>query len=182
MRRYACDVAMVVLPFVWLMGCAAGRPSPAASSSAAASSQAKEASSQAHEGSSDCLPERPTPPTSGRQGPGGAPPPPAPVPLNGSRVVAQVVKHVVWAPGTLQNASPPVNPHQVLFSLALSILSSAEEEPGRQNLVVPGTTVEAFSCSTLSLELTGKKIEGILTLTGDTRGVRWWITNIRVLP
>jgi hypothetical protein len=96
--------------------------------------------------------------------------------------VADVLKHSVWAAGSLPTPLPPVPPDKVLHSLTVSIVSSAEQAPERRNLAQPGTTVEAFSCAPLAPNLVGRKIEGILMLTGDTRGTRWWVSGIRVLP
>ena len=96
--------------------------------------------------------------------------------------MAEVLKRSIWAPGTLANTVPPVPPDQVLYSLSLSIISSAAQTSAARNLAWPGSTVEAFSCAPLASDLTGGKIEAILTLTGDTRGTRWWISGIRTLP
>ncbi len=162
---------ILVLVLLFLSGCATERASTVT------------AGAQENRGPNPgCLPEGSAQAEGGRQIPRGAPPPPGLVPPNGSRVVGDVLKRSIWAPGTLRNTLPPVHPDQVLYSLTVSILSSAEQISGGRNLSWPGSTVEAFSCAPLASDLTGKKIEAILTLTGDTRGTRWWISNIRALP
>ena len=166
-----CAGAILGLAWLSLAGCAMEPPSPIVAGSSAA-----------RDPSPDCLPEGSAPPEGGRQAPGGAPPPPGRVPPNASRVVADVLKHSIWAPGTLGNAGPPVQPDQVLYTLSVSIISSAAPTSAGRNLAWPGSTVEAFSCVPLASDLTGRKIEAILTLTGNTRGTRWWISNVRTLP
>ena len=166
-----CAGAILILALLSLAGCSMERPSPVLAGS-----------SGARDASPDCLPEGSPQAEGGRQAPGGAPPPPGRVPPNGSRVVADVLKHSIWAPGTLANTVPPVQPDQVLYSLSLSIVSSVAQTSAGRNLAWPGSTVEAFSCAPPALDLTGGRIEATLTLTGDTRGTRWWISGIRTLP
>jgi hypothetical protein len=66
--------------------------------------------------------------------------------------------------------------------VTLSVLSSSAQAPEYENMVLPGSTVEAFSCTVMPPDLTGKRIEAVLTLAGNTRATRWWISHVRVLP
>jgi hypothetical protein len=163
-------LAAVLVPvLVVASGCAMPHPSPALAHTRAIG-----------EPSADCPPRRfATMP--GAPGPAGAPPPPGLVPSNASRVVADVLHYSVSPPPAPRD-TPPVHPEHVRSSLTIIILASADQSLGQSNLAVPGSTVEALSCGALSPGLTGKRIEAILTLTGDTQGTRWWISNVRVLP
>ena len=111
-----------------------------------------------------------------------APPPPAPVPPNASRVSATVRTRTLWSPGSLQNTTPPVPPDQTLYSLKVEVHTSVPQNLDLDSLAQPGIVIEAFSSEVLPSELVGKKIRATLKLTGDTQGVRWWISNVRVLP
>lgn len=104
------------------------------------------------------------------------------MPPNASRVFATVRKYSVWPPGSLQNTRPPVPPDQTLYSLTVEIHTSAPEKSDLDSLARPGVVIEAFSADVLGTDLVGKRIEATLELTGDTRGVRWRISNVRVLP
>ncbi len=117
-----------------------------------------------------------------QQPPQVAPPPPAPVPPNASRITASVVRHSVWPPGSLHGPLPPVPADQTLYSLRVEIHTSAPENSELPSLARNGIVIEAFSSDTLAAGLVEKKIEATLKLTGDTRGVRWWISNVRALP
>jgi len=101
---------------------------------------------------------------------------------NASRVVADVLKRSVWAPGALPVPPLPSNPDRTVFSLTLSLVSSSALAPEYENLAFRGSTVEAFSCAAVPAELTGKRIEAVLTLVGEVRTPRWWISDIHVLP
>jgi hypothetical protein len=111
-----------------------------------------------------------------------APPPPAPVPENASVVTGTVRKYTVWPPGLLKNTLPIVPPDQTLYSLMLEIHTSNPESSQLESLARPGMVVEVFSSEPLGSELVGKKIEATLKMRGDTRGVRWMISNIRAVP
>ena len=111
-----------------------------------------------------------------------APPPPAPVPPNASRITATVLNYSLWPPGSLKNTLPPVPPDQTLYSLRVEIHTSGPENPGFPSLARLGMVIEAFSSDLLARGLVDKKIEATLKLTGDTSGVRWWISNVRTLP
>ena len=110
------------------------------------------------------------------------PPPPAPVPPNASCITATVRKQSVWPPGSLQNTTPPVPPNRTLYSLTLEIHTSDPENAGLDSLARPGGVIETFSSDVLASDVVGKKIKATLKLTGDTRGVRWQIANVHVLP
>jgi hypothetical protein len=111
-----------------------------------------------------------------------APPPPGPVPPNASRVTATVLKYSIWPPASLQNLMPPVPSDQTLYSLLLEIHASDPEHADLESMARPGAAIEAFSSEVLPSDLMGKKIHATVKLTGDTRGVRWWISNVRVVP
>ncbi len=107
------------------------------------------------------------------------PPPPSPVPPNASRVTASVLNYSVWPPGSLRGKVPHLPLDQTHYSLMLEIHSSTPESPELDSLARPRITIEAFSANVLDSNLVGKKIQAILTLTGDTSGVRWLISNVR---
>lgn len=111
-----------------------------------------------------------------------APPPPSPVLPNASRIIATVLKYSVWLPGSLQHTMPRLPPDQTLYSLRVEIQTSEPENKELDSLARSGIVIEAFSSDVLASDLVGKKIKATLKLTGDTRGVRWWISNVRVLP
>jgi hypothetical protein len=97
-------------------------------------------------------------------------------------VVADVLKRSVWAPGTLPVPPLPSNPDRTVYSLTLSLASSAALAPEYENLAFPGSTVEAFSCAAIPADLSGKRIEAVLVLRGEVGGTRWWISHIHALP
>jgi hypothetical protein len=167
----------VLLAPAALAGCTTGGSTPVPAGDRASSPAPQEARSSGP----GYVPEAGAPPEGAQEPARGAPPPPGLVPPNASRVVAEVLKLAVWAPGTLPTM-PRVESQQALYSLTLAIVSSTPQKSGQRNLARPGSTVEAFSSAPLARELAGKKIEGVLTLTGDTRGTRWWISNVLVLP
>jgi hypothetical protein len=77
---------------------------------------------------------------------------------------------------------PPVPPDQTLYSLTLEIHASDPEHSDLDSLAVPGAVIEAFSPEVLASDLVGTKLQAIVTLSGDTSGVRWWISNVRSVP
>jgi len=111
-----------------------------------------------------------------------APPPPAPVPPNASHISATVRKYSFWPPGSLHNIMPPVPRDHTFYSLMVEIHTSVPESSELDSLTRPGIVVEVFSSEVLASDLVGKDIEATLKLTGDTDGVRWWISNVRPLP
>lgn len=111
-----------------------------------------------------------------------APPPPSPVPPNASRITGTVHKYSIWAAGSLQGTRPPALPDRTLYSVTVSIQTAEAESAGLDDLAQPGIAIEAFTAEVLAADLIGKPIEATLKLAGDTRGMRWWISNIRVLP
>ncbi len=115
------------------------------------------------------------------------PPPPAPVPPNASRIIALVRKPTVWPPGSRQDVSPPTlsdetHTDRTLYSVTVEILAVDPTQPGLESMAQPGVVVEAFSLEELMPDLAGKKIAAILQLSGDTGGVRWWISQVQVIP
>ena len=111
-----------------------------------------------------------------------APPPPSPVPDNASAVTATVRKLTVWPPGSMTKTLPIVPPDQTLYSLLVEIHTSSPESSQLESLARPGVVLEVFSSEPLGSELVGKKIDATLKMTGDTRGVRWMISNIHAVP
>ena len=111
-----------------------------------------------------------------------APPPPSPVPENASHITATVCKVSVWPPGSLKNALPPVPADQFLYSLVIEIHTTSPTSSQLESLARPAMVVEVFSSEALGSELVGKKIEATLKMIGDTRGVRWMISNVRAMP
>jgi hypothetical protein len=112
----------------------------------------------------------------------GGPPPPSSVPDNASIVTATVRNYSIWPPGSLAKTLPPVASGETLHSVTLEIVASQPEGSELDSLAVPGAVVEAFSQTPLRSDLVGKQVKATLKLRGDTRGVRWWISNIRLVP
>jgi hypothetical protein len=111
------------------------------------------------------------------------PPPPSPVPPNTSRITGTVLKHSVWPPGSLRHATPPLLSEDIVYSLALEVGTSRPERQGAMGLAQSGSVIEVFSVSAgVTPDLIGKKIQATVTLTGDTRGTRWWLSDMSVLP
>lgn len=111
-----------------------------------------------------------------------APPPPAPVPPNGSLVTATVLSSSVWPPGSLQGPLSPGCRDQPLYSLRVEIHTAQAAPAAADSFARAGMTVEAFSAEPFVADFTDAMIHATLHLSGDTRGVRWWISAIRVLP
>jgi hypothetical protein len=111
-----------------------------------------------------------------------APPSPSSVPPNASRIIATVRQYIVWPPGSLEKAIPPVARDQTLYSFVLEIQSSEPEKPDLDSRAQPGMVVEAFSSDALPSDFVSKKIRATLKLTGDTRGVHWLISNVTEVP
>jgi hypothetical protein len=110
------------------------------------------------------------------------PPPPAPVPPNASLVTATVLKYSIWNSKLLQNTMPPIQAGLTLYSLIVEVHTSKPVSERLENFAKPGDVLETFSLEMLAPELFGKKVEAKLELRGDTQGVRWWVSQIRVLP
>jgi hypothetical protein len=100
--------------------------------------------------------------------------PPAPVPPNGSRVIAHVFRYSPVSSFVPSDEAP--------YSLLVDVLSSHGQEAGLESLARPGVRLEVFGAGLLPADLVGKNIEATLTLTGDTGNVRWRISDIHVLP
>jgi hypothetical protein len=136
----------------------------------ACSMQALDANREARQLTADCPPRQKT--SSGApEAAGGARSLSGRLPRNASRVVADVLH---------QSARDPSPDGGSLLTIA--ILASADQVLGQSNLAPPGSTVEVFSCGALPADLTGKRIEAIMSLVGDAQGTRWWIWNVRTLP
>lgn len=128
------------------------------------------------------LAHMPVPPHEVQQRVQAAPPSPAPVPPNASRITATVRKYSVRAFGGSPHTIPPVPSDRTLYSLLVEIQTSEPANPAQDSLARPGLVIETFSGEVLGPDLIGKQIEALLKLTGDTRGVHWWISNVHVLP
>jgi hypothetical protein len=109
-----------------------------------------------------------------------APPPPGSVPPNASRVTGIVRNVSVWPPGSLRGTLPPFPPNETFYSVLVEIQTSDPDDAQLANLAQPGGVIEAFSSAMLASDLTGRKITATLRLTGDTRGVRWLISDVRL--
>jgi hypothetical protein len=109
-------------------------------------------------------------------------PAPASVPPNGSDITASVLKVSVRPAGSVQGVTPPGPGDHILYSIRLRIQTSAREKSELPNMVRQGIVIEAFAYDVLASILVNTKIRATLRLTGDTRGVRWWISNPRMLP
>jgi len=109
------------------------------------------------------------------------PAPPTPVPPNASHITATILEYKVWPPGSLQDMMPSISSNEPIYSVKVEVYTSEPESSELLNMAVPGTVYEAFSSDVLTSDLVGKKIEATLKLTGDTRGVRWWISNVRLI-
>lgn len=90
-------------------------------------------------------------------------PPPGPVPANASQVTARVLQSVLVGESV---------------QVRLVILKAHPFKPGLESLIQPGQEVEAFAKSGRAIPV-GKVIEATIELTGDTRGVRWWLSNLQ---
>lgn len=115
------------------------------------------------------------------------PPPAAPVPPNASRIIATVRNSMIWPPGSRPDVTPPTLSDETLadrtlYSATVEILAADPTQPGLESMAQPGVVVEAFSLEELVPDLVGKKIAAILQLTGDTHRVRWWISQVQVVP
>jgi len=69
-----------------------------------------------------------------------------------------------------------------LYALQIEIHKAEPVNPELDNLAGAGLIIEAFSADVVACEVVGKQIQATLKLTGDTRGMRWWISNVHVLP
>ncbi|MBI3329699.1 MAG: hypothetical protein HYZ81_23705 [Nitrospinae bacterium] len=111
-----------------------------------------------------------------------APSPPASVPPNASHITGTVGHYAVWSPGALQRSMPPVPSDQTYYSLLVEIHTAEPANPELDSLAQAGLVIEVFSSDVVASEVVGKQIQAIVKLTGDTRGMRWWISNVHVLP
>ena len=95
---------------------------------------------------------------------------------------AVVLNAASWPPSSLRHTLPPVPSDQALYSLTLDIRTAAPAAPDRQSFAKPTTVIEAFSPDPLGTDLVGKEVTAMLRLAGDTRGVRWWVSELKVVP
>jgi hypothetical protein len=91
------------------------------------------------------------------------PPPPAPVPANASRITADVLE--------LREAAS---------SITVKIRTAVPESEELQHLARVGSVLNAVYSGSLPADLKRRTIRATLTLTGDTRRVRWVISNIQL--
>jgi hypothetical protein len=104
-------------------------------------------------------------------------PAPFKMPENESRVTARVLEHTIHPPGSITSGRP-VRPNLMLHSYTVEISKVAPGRPDVISLAKPGT-IEAFSLDPLPPNLVGREISATVTLTGDNRGTRWFISDIR---
>ncbi len=104
--------------------------------------------------------------------------PPAKVPPNASHVTATILK-VLLAASATRDSRPGVSPDETLFAVTADVHTSEPGMPNSGTLARPGKVVEAFSTDPIPDALVGTPVTADLTLVGDTRGVRWWISNVR---
>jgi hypothetical protein len=81
----------------------------------------------------------------------------------------------------LKDAKPAVSNDRTYYSLVIEIYSSEPERSAVESLARAGMIIEVFSADKLREDLVGRTIAATLALTGATDGVRWWISNVRVM-
>ena len=111
-----------------------------------------------------------------RSGPSG--PAVGTTPPNASRITAIVRGRTVWPPGSLAGVRPAVRPDRTLYSLTLEVVTSAPATANVENMVRPGSVIEAFSSEPLSADLMGTTVNARVELTGTTEGTRWMVSEI----
>lgn len=102
-------------------------------------------------------------------------PGPGPVSPNLSRITATVLGHKVWPPGSLENTRPLLPADRTFHSLQVKITASEPGRPGLGHLAEKGRTLEIFSEHAPPADVVGKTIAGVITLAGDTDGLRWML-------
>jgi hypothetical protein len=63
----------------------------------------------------------------------------------------------------------------------VEVLTSGPQPAELQSLAQPGNVIKAFIAEVLTTAMIWKKIDATVQLTSDRRGVRWQLSNIRVL-
>ena len=102
-----------------------------------------------------------------------AEPAPGVIPRNGSRITATVLARKVWPAGKLENVRPFVSAGQTFHSAELEVLSAEPAAPGVDHLVAAGRKLEVFTEHVIPADAVGKTIATVITLVGDTAGLRW---------
>jgi hypothetical protein len=108
--------------------------------------------------------------------------PPARVPPNASAIGATVLACSGTAAPSGEESVPPVIPGRPLYALTLEIHAAGPTAAGLASYARPGLRIDAFSQEAVTPALVGKRIRATLTLTGDTRGRRWWVSDVHELP
>ena len=102
-----------------------------------------------------------------------AEPAPGVVARNGSRITATVLARKVWPAGKLEDVRPFVPAGQTFHSVELEVLSAEPAAPGVDHLVAAGRKLEVFTEHVIPADAVGKTIATVITLVGDTAGLRW---------
>ena len=163
----AKDAALIVV-FLLVTSCAALQRAAAPPSPVAVEAP------QAGQVALDCPPGEPRDVLGDPEQPRGGMPAPRRMPPNSSRVVADVLKASIYAPGSLRNARPPIDSDQVFYSLLVSVVSSVEDRPGQRNMAAPGLTIEVFLCGASSSAMTaGSGAPPTAAIAGPTTTPPW---------
>ena len=95
---------------------------------------------------------------------------------NASRIRARVVKYSIWDAALVSSRD-----QQAFYSLVLDVCAS-EKVGQAASLVKVGDRIEAFSRAPLSADLFGKTIQSMVRASGDERGQRFWLREVRLAP
>jgi len=98
----------------------------------------------------------------------------APLIPNASRIRARVVKYSIWDAALVSSRD-----QQAIYSLVLDVCAS-EKVGQAASLVKVGDRIEAFSRAPLSGDLFGKTIQSTVRASGDERGQRFWLRDVRL--
>jgi hypothetical protein len=103
------------------------------------------------------------------------------LPPNASRVVARVIKHDVYPPGSPRTSRRPLHPARTFYSFTLEIQTAAPAREDQGSMAQSGVVVEAFSETPLPTGVVGRRVEAIVSRIGDTRSSEWLITDVQPL-
>ncbi len=101
----------------------------------------------------------------------------APAAPNDSIITARVLEYTI-----LNSTLEGIKPEQILYSLRVLVISS-QSINGKANFARPKLNhiIKVYSKEMLSPVLFGKTIEANLSFSGDEKGGKYWIRNIRML-
>jgi len=99
-----------------------------------------------------------------------------PVAPNDSIITAKVLEYSI-----LNSTLEEIEPEQILYSLRVLVVSS-EDVNGKVNFTQSkiGQVIKVYSKKMLSAILFGKVIEANVSFSGDERGGKYWIRNIKL--